>query len=175
MDRISYLDSVADRIIERMSDGESLRQICSDKDMPALRTVLGWAKTNPEFGVAYAGAQDLRAEHMFQEMLEIADDGRNDWMERLGDDGAALGWRENGEAIRRSQLRIDSRKWILAKMQPKKYGDRQIVESTSEVTVKDTGLDVSLLDREERAELRRLILKAEPVPSAETGPSLRGH
>ena len=165
----TYLDATGDQIIERMADGESLREICKDPSMPSLRTVLGWVKTNSEFGAAYAVAQDVRAEHLFGQLLEIADDGRNDFLERLGDDGTTIGWRENGEAIRRSQLRVDSRKWVLSKLQPKRFGERQIVESTSELTLKDNGMDLSKLTREERAIMRDLILKAEPTPEPSAG------
>ncbi len=35
-----------------------------------------------------------------------------------------LGWRENGEALRRSQLRIDARKWAAAKLMPRKYSEK---------------------------------------------------
>jgi len=55
-------------------------------------------------------------------MLDIADDGRNDWMERHGKEDA--GWQANGENIQRSRVRIDTRKWLASKLKPKKYGDK---------------------------------------------------
>lgn len=67
---------------------------------------------------------------MADEILEIADDGRNDWMEKHDKDGVMMGWRENGEAMRRSQLRIESRKWLAAKLLPKRWGDKTITEVT---------------------------------------------
>jgi hypothetical protein len=39
-----------------------------------------------------------------------------------------IGWQENGEALRRSALRIDARKWMLGKMKPKVYGDKVTTE-----------------------------------------------
>jgi len=46
-------------------------------------------------------------------------------MERRSEEGdTLLGWRENGEAIRRSQIRIDARKWKASKLRPKVYGDK---------------------------------------------------
>lgn len=113
-----------DRICERLAGGESLRAICADKDMPDRVTVFRWLAKSPALQAQYAHARDLQADALFDEMLDIADDARNDFMERLGDDGSAQGWRENGEAAKRSALRIDARKWMLAKMQPKKYGDK---------------------------------------------------
>lgn len=64
----------------------------------------------------------MQAEGMADEILEIADDGRNDWMEIQNRDGDNIGWKVNGEAVQRSRLRIDARKWLLSKLLPKKYG-----------------------------------------------------
>jgi len=83
----------------------------------------------PEFLKQYARAKEESADALAEEMLEIADDGRNDWMARNGgtdDEGNA---RENtyvlnGEHIQRSRVRIDTRKWLASKLKPKKYGDR---------------------------------------------------
>lgn len=62
------------------------------------------------------------------ELLEIADDGQNDWMLRNSPDNP--GWRENGEAMRRSQLRIETRKWVAARLLPKRWGDKTVTEIT---------------------------------------------
>jgi hypothetical protein len=62
------------------------------------------------------------------ELLEIADDGTNDWMKRFGKDGEDLGWALNGEHIARSRLRVDTRKWLLSKCLPKVFGDRIATE-----------------------------------------------
>jgi hypothetical protein len=55
--------------------------------------------------------------------------GRNDWMQRDGDDERG-GWELNGEHIQRSRVRIDTRKWMLSKMLPKSYGDKAEVAVT---------------------------------------------
>jgi len=60
------------------------------------------------------------------EILDIADDAANDWMQRSENKGG--GYEINGEHVTRSRLRIDSRKWIASKLKPKKYGDK--IEST---------------------------------------------
>jgi len=67
----------------------------------------------------YARACEARAESIFEDILEIADESNAD-----------VGFNEkmqmviNGEAIQRSKLKIDARKWILSKLNPKKYGER---------------------------------------------------
>jgi hypothetical protein len=117
-----YTDAVADKICERLALGESLRGICQDEDMPGLSTVFRWLAANEAFREQYARARETQADTIFDEILDIADDGHNDWMLRkYGDDER---WVENGEVLRRSALRIDARKWMAGKLRPKKYGDK---------------------------------------------------
>lgn len=120
----AFSQEVADDICEKLAEGRSLRSICLSGDMPGAATVFRWLADErfSAFREQYARAREAQADALFDEILDIADDGRNDWMERQGDDGTA-GWKENGEAIRRSQLRVDARKWMAGKLRPKKYGD----------------------------------------------------
>lgn len=111
-------------ICGRIANGESLRQIADDKDMPAASTVFVWLNEDAAFAEQYARAREAQADAIFDEILLIADDGRNDWMERKDQEDANMGWRENGEALNRSRLRIDARKWMAGKLRPKKYGDK---------------------------------------------------
>jgi hypothetical protein len=111
-------------ICDKLANGQSLRAICAEPDMPAASTVFLWLSDDAAFSEQYARAREAQADALFDEILEIADDGSNDWMERKDKDDANIGWRENGEAIRRSALRVDARKWMAAKLQPKKYGDK---------------------------------------------------
>lgn len=122
-----FSDEIALAICARLSDGESLRKICCDDAMPGQTTVYRWLMENEAFREQYACARELQADTLFDEILDIADDASNDWMERHGENNP--GWRENGEAIRRSQIRIDSRKWMAGKLRPKKYGDKQLIGS----------------------------------------------
>jgi len=119
-----YSDAIAAKICERLADGESLRSICDDEDMPAQSTVFKWLSDNTSFSEQYARAREAQADALFDDILTIADDGRNDWMEKVNADGENIGWQVNGEATRRSQLRIDARKWMAGKLKPKKYGDK---------------------------------------------------
>jgi hypothetical protein len=120
----TFTVEIADAICERLADGESLRSICETEGMPNKATVFRWLGANEAFRDQYARAREAQADTLVDDILEIADDGRNDWMERKNSDGEAIGWQENGEAIRRSVLRIDARKWLAGKMRPKKYGDK---------------------------------------------------
>ncbi len=124
-----YNDEIGALICERLCDGESLKSICSEPEMPARSTVFRWLTLNKIFSDMYTKAREVQADALADELLAIADDGRNDWMERIVD-GENLGWKENGESIRRSALRVDTRKWIASKLKPRKYSERLMNEHT---------------------------------------------
>jgi len=126
-----YTDKMALIICDRIANGESLKSICQDEDIPARSTVFKWLAENKTFSDMYARAREEQADTIFDEIIEIADDGRNDWMERRGEEDA--GWVTNGENIQRAKLRIDARKWMAAKLRPKKYGERQEIEHSGSV------------------------------------------
>lgn len=89
--------------------------------MPGETTVRTWAREDVQgFSAQYAKARDLGLDAMAEEALEIADDGRNDVM--VDEEGNAI---VNHDVIQRSRLRVDTRKWYLSKIAPKRYGDRQ--------------------------------------------------
>jgi len=71
----------------------------------------------------YAHAREAQAELIMDDMLEIADDSRNDY-EMVEDGDGNFVPKFNPDNIRRAKLRIDARKWMLARMYPKKYGRR---------------------------------------------------
>lgn len=119
-----YTAEIADAICARLADAESLRSICRDESMPSMPTVFAWIRKFPEFLNQYARAKEESADAMVEDILEIADDGTNDWMERRNAEGENTGWQVNGEHIQRSRVRIDTRKWIAAHLKPKKYGER---------------------------------------------------
>lgn len=128
----TYTHDLASRICAEMADGKSLRSVCKADDMPACSSVFLWIGKYPEFSEQYEKAVEQRAASIFEESLEIADDGTNDWMVREGKDGENLGWTLNGEHVQRSRLRVDTRKWFLSKMLPKRYGDR--IEHVGEIS-----------------------------------------
>ncbi len=119
-----YNDDVAASICAELADGKSLRTICAADGMPDKATVFRWIAKHEVFRDQYALARATQADALFDELIDIADDGSNDWMERKNADGQNIGWTENGEALRRSVLRVDARKWVVSKLLPKKYGER---------------------------------------------------
>lgn len=123
-----YSEAIANEICERMIDGESMRRICSDDHMPDRSTVLRWMHSDAEFAAKCARARILQADALEEQMQEVADDGRNDWMERQSTSekgpGVNDGWVLNGEHVQRSKIRISTLQWRASKLNPKKYGDK---------------------------------------------------
>lgn len=69
-------------ICERIALGETLREITRSKGMPARSTVCKELLQDKEFSDQYAPAREIQLQEMEDELLEIAGDGRNDWMEK---------------------------------------------------------------------------------------------
>lgn len=140
-----FTQEVADEICERLADGESLRSICSDEHMPNKATVFRWLASNHLFSDQYVRAREVQADALFDDVLSIADDGRNDWMKEHGKDDA--GWVMNGENIRRAQIRIDARKWMAGKLRPKKYGEFKAVELSGGLTITPLAEELAALNK----------------------------
>ncbi len=117
-----WSQKLADRVCEKIAQGYSMRTVCAPEDMPSISTLFKWLREKPEFSQQYARATEERTEAMAEDILDIADDGSNDLMTiQKGDMTYEI---ENKEVTNRSRLRVDTRKWLMAKMKPKKYGDK---------------------------------------------------
>lgn len=117
----TYSQEVADLICERIANGEPLREICRDEAMPPWRTVYSWQEANPEFSARIAQARELGEEAIAQDCLRIAD------TPLLGEEVEESA---NGMKIKRSdmlghrKLQIETRLKLLAKWNPRKWGDK---------------------------------------------------
>lgn len=122
-----YNDAMAERICELVAihDMGLTRLTEMYPDLPDKSNINRWRRKYPEFRAKYAQAKCEQMEFMTEDILDIADDGRNDWMEVFSKDDGGIGWRINGEHIQRSRVRIDTRKWLAAKLAPKFYGENK--------------------------------------------------
>ena len=109
-------------ICERLASGQSLNAICRDDHIPNRSNIMRWIlatdnEVYDDFRVNYALAREMQYQNMADDILDIADDGTNDWIESNNPDNG--GYRANGESIGRSRLRVDTRKWFMSKVLPK--------------------------------------------------------
>jgi len=120
---MAYSGKVAKQILERVMLSQGIAEIGRDPNMPDKATIFRWLADNDDFCDRYTRAKAVCADHMEEEILDIADNSANDYMERQNADGTTYEV-VNSEHINRSRLRIESRKWLMSKLKPKKYGDR---------------------------------------------------
>lgn len=125
-------------IIEKLSQGIPLTQICAPEKMPGVRTVYDWMDADPVLSAAIARARDMGFDALAEEALEIADDGTNDYVTRKNADGTEYE-AFNAEHVQRSKLRVETRLKLLAKWNPKKYGDKLDVTSGGEKIQREAG------------------------------------
>lgn len=111
-------------IINFVQDGNSLKESC-DKSRITRETFYKWIKEDETKSDTYARAREYRSDLIFEEILDIADNSGRD--KKLNDEGIEVVDHEN---IQRDKLRVDARKWMLSKMNPKKFGEKLQVDSS---------------------------------------------
>ena len=129
--KVMTKDQVKIFVCDRMSNiSMGLKTLCDTiPGLPSRSNLSLWISLDGDFQDRYARAREEQAEFMAEEILEIADDGRNDFMEQ---DDSSAAFKINGENIQRSKLRIDTRKWLMGKLKPKKYGERLALDVTED-------------------------------------------
>lgn len=145
-----YSPEIGDLICALIVEGMTIRKIVARPDMPSMVTFFRWLRDVEEFQTAYQNAKTEQAEIMVQDMLEIADDGSDDWydVDKNGNKTRKL----NNECVQRSKLRVETRKWAASKFKPKTYGDR-IIHAGDE----DAPLNTGGVSDTERAAMQRFL------------------
>ena len=112
------IDKIFDDICDLIINGKSLRYAIKQHNGLSSSTFFRWIREDEIKSKQYAQATIERAELIFEDIFDIADDSDGDYTQT--EDGL----RFNSEHVQRSRLRVDTRKWALSKMMPKKYGDK---------------------------------------------------
>lgn len=121
---------VVEEILQRLSDGEPLAVICrSDKKFPHPNVWLRWVDDDEELSIAYAHARDVGADAIAVQALEIID-AEPERVVEYDDQGKTKSGRIDSAAVAWARNRADLRLKLLAKWNPKKYGDKQTTELT---------------------------------------------
>lgn len=110
--------TIADAIVADIAETTiGLAKLCKKHHISTI-TLYAWLNDNKDFAKQYARGKEIQNDLIAEEIKDIADDTSNDTIE------TEKGEIPNNEWINRSRLRVDSRKWLLSKLQPKKYGDK---------------------------------------------------
>lgn len=115
-----YSDQMAGKICDLLASGESLVKICEHEDMPSRTSVFRWLAKDETFRNRYARAREIWADSEFENMMHIADTPMIGVKTKTTEDGIET---TEGDMIEHRRLQVDTRKWALARMSPKKYGD----------------------------------------------------
>lgn len=113
------IETMFSNILDEIESGRAVRNILKDDGMPDGKTFYKWLDSDETKVQRYARACEKRADAIFEDIIEIADDSSNDTTVNAQGDFIA-----NTEFIQRSRLRVDARKWVVSKLNPKKYGDK---------------------------------------------------
>ena len=120
---MAYSEDKFNDIIAFIEDGLSLRKAAIKVGI-STRSFYNWIEKDVELQQQYARATISRADSIFEEILDIADDSSGD--KKYTENGEVM----DSEYVQRSRLRVDARKWAVSKMNPKKYGDKYEVDAT---------------------------------------------
>jgi hypothetical protein len=117
-------------LCDRIASGMSLTRVCQSTDMPAKSVVYRQMRNDPAFLEQYQIAQEQRTDALFEDALEIADDGSSDFIE------TKWGPKLDVEHVNRSKLRVETRLKMASKLNPKKYGEKIDVSGSIAVPVR---------------------------------------
>ena len=125
---MAYDPELAARFCAAMaSTTESIATICKRKGMPSKATVFRWKAEQPTFALMYDAAKNEQVFSQFDEIVEIADNCKND-----------------RDAIQKAKLRIYARIEAAQRLKPKQFGlkmglggvdDLPPIQTNSTVTV----------------------------------------
>lgn len=144
----TYSKDVAQTICELLSDGVPLREICRMEGMPQWRTVYNWMYSDDLLGEAGVGlssaiarAREVGYDAIAEECLIIADTPKFGQKQVMSDEGSTT---TVEDMLGHRKLQIETRLKLLAKWNPKKYGDRQILAGDPEnpLEVQTNAMDV---------------------------------
>jgi hypothetical protein len=130
-----YTTEIAEEIIGRLSEGEPLAHICRDEHMPSVRTVSVWKETQEGFGPAFGLARDVGFDALAARCLEIANtpvDGEEVVMDSEGKRTV-----KRGDMLGHRKLQIETILKLLAKWDPRRYGDRIQTEHSGAIGIAD--------------------------------------
>lgn len=112
-----YTKALATRVLRHIEEGKSLRQIQKLSGMPSVSTILKWRRENEEFSKLYDEAKLDMMEVMADQIMEISDE-------------------ENPDDTARAKLRVDTRKWLMARLANRRYGDKIEQNVTGNTTIR---------------------------------------
>ena len=131
-----------------MALGETTDQIAKTDGMPYRETIWKWRKAHPEFDNAYARAREEQMHAWSEQIVTLIDDAEADWTvdtKRSAKDVLVADADADGRVVlkfkrlhlERAKAMVEVRKWLMAKIVPAVFGDRQHLDVTMSLADKD--------------------------------------
>ena len=143
-----YTEELVAEICDRVANGTPLREICREEDKPSWVTFYNWLCADNELSLRFARSRELGTDAIAEDAIAILDT----IPERIDGgrmDSAYVQWQRN---------RVEYRLKLLAKWNPKRYGDKTILSGDKEnpvVTESTVGvLDAALLNLERKLQVK---------------------
>jgi len=131
-DKSEYTPELADAIVEWIAEGKTLRDFCRQDGMPSFKTVYNWLDAHEDFATRFARSRDDGADVIAQECLAIADTPLEGAETKVDADGKVIEIKRS-DMLGHRKLQIDTRLKLLAKWNPKKYGDKIGVDHSGSI------------------------------------------
>lgn len=166
--------AVVEEVLSRIAKGETLAAICrSDEKFPCVSIWLDWVAADETLSIAYARARDIGADAIAEEALAILDE-EPEKITTVSEDGSKTYGRRDSAHVQWQKNRFEGRLKLLAKWNPKKYGERQTLDlgnKEGETLKIDTGTDAQTLAIAVASQFRLKKRNPDPV-EPETGEDL---
>lgn len=106
-------------ILMRLENGESLKAICADRDMPTRGAFLTWVVEDPEREAEYRRAREFQIHAIVDEMVDIAD----------------------GPDPQKARVQLEARKFLAERVLPRIYGPRSYMTTSEKPDAEPGGVD----------------------------------
>jgi hypothetical protein len=136
----SYDEAIATEILDQLAEGKTMRAVCRETGMPSARTVARWVADDIHgFAARYDRARKMQGDAIFDEVIDITNEKFVDIVE-----------------VQAAKLKVDARKWFLAKLHPDRFGDKVEITSRTE-KLSDEQIDAQLFNLLETADHASLL------------------
>jgi hypothetical protein len=120
---VAFTEELFIKLLDRLAQGETLVAICADQTMPTRQSLFQKLYKDENARELYYAAREMQMEAMAEEILELSDNNSDDWS--TDDRGRRVA---NNDVLQRARLKVDTRKFIMAKMAPRRFGEKNFTE-----------------------------------------------
>lgn len=141
-------EELAQTILERLANGETVTAICSDVGMPHPATVLRKCMRDPLFKKRYDEAREIGYQVWADQTRDIADtmEEREKVTEKIGGKDGPSTTITTEDAIEHRKLRIGTRHWLMERADPRRFGAKTQIEQKSSLLVQVQKIETVVID-----------------------------